>query len=147
METRYIQLDTIDELSRPNCKIKDRDHLERLLNNIVTGGTNQLQIVTDFDFTLTKQKRNDGVPVISSFGMFAKCKSVPPTFSVESTKLYKKYRPIEICPKISMDEKRTHMIEWWRLSTELLRYGQQILSHFNFCLLKILFHSYFVLRA
>lgn len=117
-----IRLDTIDELSRPNCKIKDPARLERLLNSMVAGGRHQLQIVTDFDFTLTKQKRNDGIPVISSFGMFAKCKSVPASFSVESTKLFKKYRPIEICPRIPMDEKRVHMIEWWRLSTELLQY-------------------------
>lgn len=118
----YIRLDAIDELCRPNCKIKDRARLELLLNSVIAGGHHQLQVVTDFDFTLTKQKREDGIPVISSFGMFAKCKSVPATFSVESTKLFKKYRPIEICPKISIDEKRVHMIEWWRLSTELLQY-------------------------
>lgn len=121
MQRRYIHLKEIDVLSRPNCKIKDKARVEEILNSIISGGVNELQIVTDFDFTLTKQKRDDGKNVLSSFGMLAKSKSLPESFIAESNKLYKKYRPIEICPKISREEKKKHMIEWWRLSADLLR--------------------------
>lgn len=79
------------------------------------------QVVTDFDFTLTKQKTEDGKPVLSSFGMFNKCKSLPKSFLDESKKLYEKYRPIEICPKMTQDEKRKHMIDWWVSSGDLLK--------------------------
>lgn len=117
-----VQLSDIDVLARPNCKIKDPQRVERIINDIVSGGYSELQVVTDFDFTLTKQKTDDGKPVLSSFGMFNKCKSLPQSFLDESKKLYKKYRPLEICPKITHDEKRKHMEKWWQMSDDLLKW-------------------------
>lgn len=117
----YIKLGDIDVLSRPNCKIKDPERVENLINNVIAGGPSQLQVVTDFDYTLTKQKTEDGKAILSSFGMFNKCKSLPKEFLIESNKLYDKYRPIEICPNISHDEKVKHMIDWWQLSADLLK--------------------------
>lgn len=116
-----IRLKDIAILNRRNCKIKNPDKVEQILNEIIKGGSNELQVVTDFDFTLTKQKTTDGKPVLSSFGMFNKCKSLPRTFLTESKKLYEKYRNIEICPKIPQEEKRKHMIDWWNLSGDLLK--------------------------
>lgn len=110
---RFIRLDDIDVLTRSNCKIREPERVERIINAMINGGHEQLQIVTDFDYTLTKQKTDDGKPILSSFGMFNKCKSLPKSFIVESNKLYKKYRPIEICPKISEEEKKKLMVEWW----------------------------------
>lgn len=118
---QFLRLSEIDVLNRSNCKIKDPQRVLEIINNIINGGNNELQIVTDFDFTLTKQKTDDGKPVLSSFGMFNKCKSLPTSFLEESKKLYKKYRPIEICPKITQDEKRKHMIDWWVQSGDLLK--------------------------
>lgn len=118
---KIIRLSDIDVLSRPNCKIKEPERVERIINDIVGGGYAELQVVTDFDFTLTKQKTDDGKPVLSSFGMFNKCKSLPNSFLIESKKLYEKYRPIEICPEISKDEKMKYMIDWWVMSGNLLK--------------------------
>lgn len=119
--TNYIKLSDIDVLSRPNCKIKNPERVEEIINNIIVGGPDQLQVVTDFDYTLTKQKSDDGKLVLSSFGMFNKCKSLPQSFITESRKLYEQYRPIEICPKIPHDEKVIHMIDWWKKSADLLK--------------------------
>lgn len=116
-----VKLVDIDVLSRPNCKIKEPERVEKLINNIINGGPSQLQIVTDFDYTLTKQKTDEGKPILSSFGMFNKCKSLPRSYLEESNKLYHKYRPIEICPQMSHEEKVQHMIDWWALSAELLK--------------------------
>lgn len=121
MTKHTISLKDIDVLARPNCKIKDPERVEHIINNIIKGGPKELQIVTDFDFTLTKQKTEDGKPVLSSFGMFNKCKSLPSTYLTESKKLYEEYRPIEICPNISQEEKRERMIEWWTRSANLLK--------------------------
>lgn len=117
----YIDLNRINALNRPNCKIKNRERVEKLLTELISGGADQLQVVTDFDYTLTKQKTENGKPILSSFGMFNKCKSLPEEYLQESKKLFKKYRPIEINPIMEHDEKVRHMIEWWTLSAQLLR--------------------------
>lgn len=118
---KHVKLIEIDVFSRPNCKIKDSERVERIINSIINGGPTQLQIVTDFDYTLTKQKTDEGKPILSSFGLFNKCKSLPSSYLEQSNKLYEKYRPIEICPKISHDEKVQHMIDWWARSADLLK--------------------------
>lgn len=117
----YFNLDRITALNRPHCKIKNRERVEKLLTELISGGADQLQVVTDFDYTLTKQKTENGKPILSSFGMFNKCKSLPDDYLRESKKLFKKYRPIEINPNIAHDDKVKYMIEWWTLSAQLLR--------------------------
>lgn len=121
MTKHTIKLKDIDVLALPHCKIKDPERVETIINNIICGGPNELQIVTDFDFTLTKQKTEDGKPILSSFGMFNKCKSLPHSYRTESKKLYDEFRPIEICPNITQEEKKKRMIEWWTRSANLLK--------------------------
>lgn len=118
---QYIRLNDINVLDQPHCKIKNPQRVEDIINEIIKGGSAELQVVTDFDFTLTKQKTDNGKPILSSFGLFNKCKSLPKEFKAESKKLYEKYRPIEICPKITQDEKKRHMIDWWEMSSDLLK--------------------------
>lgn len=117
----FVKINDIDVLCRPNCKIKDPQRVEKLINSIINGGCEQLQVVTDFDYTITKQKIENGKPILSSFGMFNKCKQLPEEYLRESDKLFHKYRPIEINPNISHEEKLEKMIEWWTLSAELLK--------------------------
>lgn len=54
--------------NRKNVHIKDRDKLNNLLNKIICSGVDNLQIVFDFDRTLTKQ-HEEGKEFISSFGI------------------------------------------------------------------------------
>lgn len=53
--------------------------------------------------------------------MFAKCPSVTEKHLQMSTKLAKKYLPIEVDPTISYEEKRKHMENWWSLSEKSMR--------------------------
>lgn len=39
-----IRLSEIEELARPHCKIKDPHRVEQILNEIVKGGSNELQV-------------------------------------------------------------------------------------------------------
>lgn len=116
-----IQLNEIDGLNQPHCKIRDRQRVEQIINEIIKGGANELQVVTDFDFTLTKQIAVNGKPMLSSFGMFNRCKSVPNSLRDGSKKLYEKYRPIEIDPNLSQTEKKAKMVDWWTESGELIK--------------------------
>lgn len=121
MTKNTLQLKDIEVLARPHCKIKDPERVEHIIISIINGGPRQLQIVTDFDFTMTKQKTEEGKPVLSSFGMLNKCKSLPASYLTESKKLYKEFRPIELCPNMSQEEKKERMIEWWTRSANLLK--------------------------
>lgn len=120
-QQRWIHIGEIDEFARLNCKMKDPLRVEKLLNEIVKGGPNELQVVTDFDFTLTKQKKDDGEPCHSSFGMLEDCQALPESFLSKSKELYNRFRPLEICPNLSQEKKRELMIDWWILSEELYK--------------------------
>ncbi|XP_064537951.1 7-methylguanosine phosphate-specific 5'-nucleotidase [Drosophila montana] len=115
----YVHIQDIPALNQEHCKMLDPQRVERIINEFVCGGPERMQLVSDFDYTITKQRTDDGLPVLSSFGIFNECKSLPPVFKTETDKLFHKYRPIEIDPHMPKAEKIQYMIEWWTKSGEL----------------------------
>ncbi|XP_033228790.1 7-methylguanosine phosphate-specific 5'-nucleotidase-like isoform X2 [Belonocnema kinseyi] len=107
-------------LSRSGVKIKDKDEVIRKLNNIIRGGPEKLQVVTDFDLTLTKQHVN-GKNHLSSFDIFAKCKQLPPTYEENSIQLAKRYVKIEKDPEIPLEVKINAMEEWMELGEQNIK--------------------------
>lgn len=63
-----LSLENIPELSNDNVKIRNKEQLIVKINKLVQGGKNKLQIVTDFDHTLTRHKLDNGNTVLTSFG-------------------------------------------------------------------------------
>ncbi|EDW00620.1 7-methylguanosine phosphate-specific 5'-nucleotidase [Drosophila grimshawi] len=115
----YVSFQDILSLNQEHCKVRDRQAVERIINEFIWGGPERMQMVSDFDFTITKQRTDDGIAVLSSFGIFNNCKSLPPHYKEESDKLFNKYRPIEIDPHMPIPEKVQYMIEWWTKSGQL----------------------------
>ncbi|XP_011693801.1 PREDICTED: 7-methylguanosine phosphate-specific 5'-nucleotidase [Wasmannia auropunctata] len=114
---------TIDEFPALRSKhvyIKDEAAVLETINAIRQGGVNNLQIVTDFDLTVTKQ-HIDGNHVLSSFGMFRKCKQLPQRYLDEARDLYNKYRPMEIDPEMSLKQKADAMRDWMSAAQNLLK--------------------------
>ncbi|XP_052872124.1 7-methylguanosine phosphate-specific 5'-nucleotidase [Anopheles cruzii] len=118
---RKFQLSEVTALQRDHVKIRDPERVELMLNELVAGGSEKLQVVTDFDYTITKQRLSNGEKVLTSFGMFNECKSIPPEVILEQRNLYHKYRPIEIDPHMEHAEKVGYMIEWWSKTGDLLK--------------------------
>ncbi|XP_043582860.1 7-methylguanosine phosphate-specific 5'-nucleotidase [Bombus pyrosoma] len=118
--TSEINLDDFPTLKLKHVHIKDKRRLLKTINTMLTDGCNSLQIVTDFDLTLTKQHVN-GKKVLSSFGIFSKCKQLPEIYAKESSRLYQKYRPIEIDPNLSIEVKTEAMREWMIAAEEILK--------------------------
>lgn len=116
-----VKLGDIAALNNPTCRIKDPKVVEYKLNQLVGGGVNQLQIVADFDFTITKRKLENGERVLSSFGLLEECPSLPESYRKKSSELKEKFFPIEINPHIPVPEKIDAMVEWWNLSSESLK--------------------------
>lgn len=116
-----IKLSDIVALNNPTCKIKDPSHVEYVLNQLVFGGVERLQLVADFDFTITKRQLENGDSVLSSFGLLEQCPSLPESYRQKATALKEKFFPIEIDPYIDKSEKIIAMVEWWNSSSEILK--------------------------
>ncbi|XP_012232120.1 7-methylguanosine phosphate-specific 5'-nucleotidase [Linepithema humile] len=118
--SKRVTLDDFPALKSKHVYIKDKDTLLKTINTILQDGTSNLQVVTDFDLTLTKQHIN-GTHMLSSFGMFKKSKQLPQHYLDEAKELYNKYRPIEIDPYISVNEKSDAMRDWMLAANNLLK--------------------------
>ncbi|KAL1509658.1 hypothetical protein ABEB36_004364 [Hypothenemus hampei] len=114
-------IDQIPILSKRNVQIKNKDKLNDMLLNISKGGLKKLQIVFDFDKTITKQ-HEDGVPHLSSFAIFSKIPSCLNNEKYQETVrgLRLKYYPIEMDPHIPVKDKIELMEEWWNLSEKAI---------------------------
>lgn len=64
----------IPEFNNENVHIRNEQELLEKINKIIKDGHQNLQIVTDFDHTLTKHSMENGSTVLTSFG-----KSITPT--------------------------------------------------------------------
>ncbi|XP_014469233.1 PREDICTED: 7-methylguanosine phosphate-specific 5'-nucleotidase [Dinoponera quadriceps] len=122
-----ITIDDFPALRLKHVFVKDEVGLLKKINAILQGGANNLQIVTDFDLTLTKQHIN-GTHSLSSFGMFRKSKQLPVKYLEEAKSLYAKYRPMEIDPNLSLNDKVNAMHEWMTTAQSLLK-GIEFDSH------------------
>nr|CAH7730319.1 unnamed protein product [Callosobruchus chinensis] len=114
----------IEDLTKSHVYMKNPVQVNEIINNIVNGGTEKLQMVFDFDNTITKQHEN-GKKHLSSFGMFEKCPSVTESFTELCEATTKKYRRIEMDPTVDMSEKQKKMEEWWQITEESLK-GLQV---------------------
>lgn len=93
--------------------INNQEKIDRLNLN-----ANNFYVVADFDRTLTEGASD------STWGIFANANQVGGEYKERRTALYNKYRPIEIDPDISEEEKSKAMTEWWQLHINLFyEYG------------------------
>lgn len=118
MTLNYV--DEIKELNSSKVHIKNKHHVNNLIHDIISMGHKSLQVVSDFDRTITRQHENGKVH-LSSFGMFSRCPSVPKEYQESEKRLTGKYFPIEINPNIEYDEKRKLMEQWWSETEDAMR--------------------------
>lgn len=64
-------LSDIPEFQKPNVYINNKEDLLRKINRIVSDGPKKLQIVTDFDHTLTRHYMDNGSTVLTSYGKYS----------------------------------------------------------------------------
>ncbi|XP_043498894.1 7-methylguanosine phosphate-specific 5'-nucleotidase [Polistes fuscatus] len=115
-----ITIDDFPIFKSKHVYIKDKNATMNTINIMLQDGPDHLQVVTDFDLTLTKQ-HVDGKLVLSSFGLFGKCNQLPSSYTNESKRLYQKYRPIEIDPNLALEEKIEAMSDWMASAEKLLK--------------------------
>jgi 5'-nucleotidase len=116
---KLVKLEDVSVLLKDSVRIHDRPRVENMINSLVMGGREKLQIISDFDRTLTKQ-HVDGKPTLSSFCIFSQCSQLPSGYKEQDAALCRQYRPIEIDPHISREEKAKHMVDWYQEAEKLL---------------------------
>uniref|UniRef100_A0A2A4JCN7 5'-nucleotidase n=1 Tax=Heliothis virescens TaxID=7102 RepID=A0A2A4JCN7_HELVI len=114
-------LNDVPQLQKGNVHIRNEAELLQKINKMIKDGPSKLQIVTDFDYTLTRHTMDNGTSVLTSFGMFRECPSIPQHYKDEDNRLSGIYKPIECDPVMSVEEKTKHMIDWYVAAHALLK--------------------------
>jgi len=98
---------------------RKKQEFDEKLENMKFDWISNLHILADFDNTLTSAfvdwvRTPSLVSLLrwKEWVLWEQC-------SIEDTKLFETYHPIEIDPNISQEEKNEKMVEWWTKSFEL----------------------------
>ena len=106
--------------SHAQLKIANKPQVEAKLKSIVDGGHQKLQLIVDFDNTLTRHHKN-GVLTDCSWGVMENSPLLPKAYTDQTNALRAKYLPIEQDPDLSIEEKIPYMVEWYTCANKLLQ--------------------------
>uniref|UniRef100_A0A5B6YKR2 5'-nucleotidase n=1 Tax=Davidia involucrata TaxID=16924 RepID=A0A5B6YKR2_DAVIN len=121
MNKNRSEMEQVVDASKGSSEVvvADPELLEKKKAAIRLGGPAKLQVIADFDATLTKY-RIDGRRGQSSHGLLQQGN---PKFDDKRQELFEYYHPLEINPTIPIDEKAKLMVEWWEKTHALLIEG------------------------
>ncbi|XP_041672718.1 cytosolic 5'-nucleotidase 3-like [Cheilinus undulatus] len=109
----------ISELSKPSVCMKDRQRVQEILESMVRAGSNTVQVISDFDMTLTRFAYN-GKRCPTCHNILDNSKLISNDCREKLKELLNTYYPIEIDSSRSIEEKLPLMVEWWTKAHELL---------------------------
>ncbi|CAL8108302.1 unnamed protein product [Calicophoron daubneyi] len=95
--------------------IRDVEETQRKLERLVEGGNQLLQVVSDFDRTMSKYRHN-GSLIPTCHGIFEMDPELTEEAKIKLKRLTEKYYPVEVDPNLSEAEKIPSMLDWWDLS-------------------------------
>ncbi|XXG74054.1 hypothetical protein AAC387_Pa07g2873 [Persea americana] len=103
----------------PEAVVGNLESLEKKKAAIRLDGPSKLQVIADFDSTLTKYWIN-GLRGNSSHGLL---KQRNPVYDIKRKELHDYYQPLEFSPTVPIEEKTRLMEEWWGKTHALLIEG------------------------
>ncbi|XP_055974216.1 cytosolic 5'-nucleotidase 3A isoform X2 [Sorex fumeus] len=107
------------EFQRNSVRIKNPTRVEEILCGLIKGGAAKLQIITDFDMTLSRFS-HEGRRCPTCHNVIDNCKLVSDECRKKLLELKEKYYSIEIDPYLTIDQKCPHIVEWYTKSHSLL---------------------------
>ncbi|TSN21179.1 Cytosolic 5'-nucleotidase 3A [Bagarius yarrelli] len=116
-KTKIIEM--MPEFEKSTVHIKDPERVEQIICGLIQGGASKLQIITDFDMTLSKFAIN-GKRCPTCHNIIDNCKFVTEECRQKLFNLKETYYPIEIDPHLTTEEKYPFMVEWYFKSHTLL---------------------------
>ncbi|MBN3325917.1 5NT3 nucleotidase, partial [Atractosteus spatula] len=107
------------EFEKNTVHIKDPERVEEIICGLIKGGAAKLQVITDFDMTLSRFSSN-GKRCPTCHNIIDNCKMVTEDCRRKLLQLKETYYPIEIDPHLTIEEKYPFMVEWYFKSHRLL---------------------------
>ncbi|KAJ8344697.1 hypothetical protein SKAU_G00288900 [Synaphobranchus kaupii] len=109
----------IPELARPSVCMRDSKRVEGVIQAMQQAGTSTLQVISDFDMTLTRFSYN-GKRCPTCHNILDNSKLISKECKEKLKDLLNTYYPIEIDSGLSAEEKLPLMVEWWTKAHALL---------------------------
>ncbi|XP_049418074.1 cytosolic 5'-nucleotidase 3-like [Epinephelus fuscoguttatus] len=109
----------IPELSNPSVCMKDPQRVQEILQSMVKAGSNTVQVISDFDMTLTRFAYN-GKRCPTCHNILDNSKLISSDCREQLKQLLNTYYPIEIDSSRPVEEKLPLMVEWWTKAHDLL---------------------------
>eukprot|EP01029_Cantina_marsupialis_P028700 TRINITY_DN777894_c0_g1_i1.p1 TRINITY_DN777894_c0_g1~~TRINITY_DN777894_c0_g1_i1.p1 ORF type:complete len:286 (+),score=88.98 TRINITY_DN777894_c0_g1_i1:84-941(+) len=108
----------------PRVIVKNPKLVDEKRHAIVESGPENLSVVADFDFTISRFSTKDGKRVNGCHSVVENCGLLSEEYHKNIHKLLEKYYPLEISTEISFEEKLGYMEEWWHKShTGMIKNG------------------------
>ncbi|KAM4597993.1 cytosolic 5'-nucleotidase 3-like [Polymixia lowei] len=109
----------IPELSSPSVSMRDPERVMEIIQAMQKAGSNTLQVISDFDMTLTRFAFN-GKRCPTCHNILDNSKLISSECKEKLKELLNTYYPIEIDSSRSIEEKLPLMVEWWTKAHALL---------------------------
>ncbi|XP_014048333.1 cytosolic 5'-nucleotidase 3 [Salmo salar] len=109
----------IPELSSPSVCMRDPQRVEEIIKTMQKAGPSTIQVISDFDMTLTRFAYN-GKRCPTSHNILDNSKLISEECKAQLKDLLNTYYPIEIDSKRTAEEKLPLMVEWWTKAHTLL---------------------------
>ncbi|KAI9539603.1 5'-nucleotidase, cytosolic III [Dissostichus eleginoides] len=109
----------IPELSNPSVCMRDPQRVEEILQSMVKAGSNTVQVISDFDMTLTRFAYK-GKRCPTCHNILDNSNLISNECREELKVLLDTYYPIEIDSARSIAEKLPLMVEWWTKAHKIL---------------------------
>jgi len=108
----FARMKSTSMLEEVRVEVRDKEEVQRKLATLSSGGASKLQLIVDFDYTMSRAHRNNE-PVDCSWGVLENFPELPKRYTEKVKELRSHYYPIECDPKLSVEEKTPHMAEWY----------------------------------
>jgi len=109
----------VNERSSMRYCIKNHEEVKRKLSHIIASGPGNLQIISDFDWCMSKFRHN-GVPNATCHGIFEHDPEVVKETQDKLRMLRQTYNPVEEDPHMPLKIKIPYMQEWWDLTHKII---------------------------
>ncbi|XP_075027756.1 7-methylguanosine phosphate-specific 5'-nucleotidase isoform X2 [Calonectris borealis] len=113
----------VPELEKATVRIQQPERVMGIIRSIKEQGKNKLQVISDFDMTLSRFGCN-GRRCPTSHNILDNSRVISEDGKKKLKDLLHYYYPIEIDPNRTLEEKRPLMVEWWSRAHELLSQQQ-----------------------